>query len=72
MENDKQIAAITAPFESGVHGVLVILRAEAFVELYGGTPQPGVLLSPDAARELALQILSAADAAEQRDGLREV
>jgi hypothetical protein len=68
----KDIAALVGPFESGVHGVLIVLRAEAFVELYGGTPQPGVLLAPDTAREFARQILTAADAAEERDGRKGV
>jgi len=65
---EKPIAAIVSPMQSGVHGVLVILRAQEIVELYGGVPQPGVLLAPDTARELARQILSAADDAERRDG----
>jgi len=65
---EKDIAAITSPMQSGAHGVLIILRAEAFVELYGGTPQPGVLLAPDTARAFAHQILEAADAAERQDG----
>lgn len=68
METDKPIAALVAPIRSGAHGVLIILRAGEFVELYADVPQPGVLLAPDAARALARQILVAADDAERRDG----
>lgn len=50
------IAVQVVPNEDGSFGIMLCLRADAFVVLYNESPQPGVILLADDARWLVEKI----------------